>query len=50
MERYLLDGATLLAAMAAPFRLRAETHAILEDRSNLILVSAATFQIGRAHV
>jgi len=43
MERYLLDGATLLAAMAAPFRLRAETHAILEDRSNLILVSAATF-------
>ena len=43
MERYLLDGSTLLAAMAAPFRLRAETHAVLEARSNLLLVPAATF-------
>ena len=43
MSRYLLDGATLLAAMAAPFRLRSEDHTILTDRSNDILVSAATF-------
>jgi PIN domain nuclease of toxin-antitoxin system len=40
---YLLDGATLLAAMAAPFRLRSEAHAVLVDRSNRIFVSAATF-------
>jgi len=40
---YLLDGASLLAALGAPFRLRAETHAILTDRANTIYVSAATF-------
>lgn len=43
MARYLLDGASLLAAMAAPFRLRSETHALISDRANVILVSAATF-------
>ena len=43
MSDYLLDGATLLAAMGAPFRLRSEAHAILTDRANTIYVTAATF-------
>ena len=43
MSDYLLDGATLLAAMGAPFRLRSEVHAALLDRSNNVFVSAATF-------
>ena len=43
MSDFLLDGATLLAALGAPFRLRAEAHAILTERANTIYVSAATF-------
>ena len=43
MSDYLLDGATLLAALGAPFRLRSEAHAILTDRANTVYVSAATF-------